>query len=54
MAAKARLLELVAANAPVLYLHPADRYMPCSVDWFRESHIPKTPHVRTRNEQAAW
>ena len=34
MAAKTRLPELVAANAPVFYLHPGDHYMPCSVEWF--------------------
>ena len=32
--AKGRLLALVAANAPVFYLHPDDHYMPCSAEWF--------------------
>lgn len=34
MAAKERLLQLVAANAPVFYMHPRDHFMPSSVDWF--------------------
>ena len=30
------LKRLVAANAPVLRLHPNDIYMPCSADFFME------------------
>ena len=28
--------NLVALNAPVLYLHPHDIYMPCSAEFFME------------------
>lgn len=36
MAAKQRLAELVAQHAPVLYMHPHDHFMPCTVEWFSE------------------
>ena len=29
-------MEAVAANAPVFFLHPRERYFPCSVEWFLE------------------
>ena len=29
-----RVKRLLAENAPELYMHPADRFMPCSVEWF--------------------
>ena len=31
-----RLKELVAQHAPVLYMHPRDAFMPCSVEWFMD------------------
>lgn len=31
-----RLKELVAQNAPVLFMHPRDAFMPCSVEWFMD------------------
>ena len=31
-----RLKQLVARNAPVLYLQPTDVFMPCSVEFFME------------------
>lgn len=32
-----RLKELVAQNAPALYMHPRDSFMPCSVEWFMDN-----------------
>ena len=31
------LKQLIARNTPVLYLHPADSYMPCSVEFFMQN-----------------
>ena len=31
------LKQLIARNTPVLYLHPYDSYMPCSVDYFMQN-----------------
>jgi hypothetical protein len=28
------LAEVVAANTPVFYLHPRERFFPCTVEWF--------------------
>jgi hypothetical protein len=28
------LAEVVAANTPVFYLHPRERFYPCTVEWF--------------------
>ena len=30
------LKELVAQHAPVLFMHPRDAFMPCSVEWFMD------------------
>ena len=27
---------LVAAHTPVMYMHPADKFMPCSAEWFMQ------------------
>lgn len=47
MAAKGRLLELIAANCPVFYLHPADTYMPTTVEHFsaHDRHTPSKPFI---------
>ncbi len=31
-----RLRQVIAQYTPVLYLHPDERYLPCSVDWYFE------------------
>ncbi len=31
-----RLRQVIAQYTPVLHLHPDERYMPCSVDWYLE------------------
>ncbi len=28
------VLDAVAANAPVFFLHPRESYFPCTVEWF--------------------
>lgn len=28
--------HLVAAYTPIMYMHPADKFMPCSAEWFME------------------
>ena len=28
--------RLVAAYTPIMYMHPADKFMPCSAEWFME------------------
>lgn len=30
------LKQLLAQHAPVLYMHPRDKFMPCSVEWFMD------------------
>ncbi len=27
---------MVAANTPVFYLHPRERFFPCTVEWFMQ------------------
>jgi len=27
---------VVAANTPVFYLHPRERFFPCTVEWFMQ------------------
>ena len=29
-------MRLVAAHTPIMYMHPADKFMPCSAEWFME------------------
>ena len=46
-----RIKELVALHAPVLHMHPADRFMPCSVEWFMQRSelwldLPVGPEVQ--------
>ena len=37
MLGRAEIKRLVAAHTPIMYMHPADKFMPCSAEWFMES-----------------
>lgn len=36
MLTREEIKRLVAANTPIMYMHPADKFMPCSAEWFME------------------
>ena len=54
-----RLRQVIAQYTPVLYLHPDERYLPCSVDWYfersqlwREEPIANVGPYLTNNQHA--
>lgn len=54
-----RLRQVIAQYTPALYLHPDERYLPCSVDWYfeksqlwREEPIANVSPVLTNNVHA--
>ena len=53
MAAKERLAEVVAQHAPVLYMHPRDLFMPCTVEWFSAHFTLSPPWATASLRQAA-
>ena len=54
-----RLRQVIAQYTPVLYLHPDERYLPCSVDWYfersqlwREEPVANVSPYLTNNQHA--